>query len=91
MLRLRPILMTGLSTSLGALPLVLATGAGAEARSTMGVVVVYGVAIATFTTLLVVPPCYGMVARFTRSPAQRSHDLDSQLGAREPRVKESAA
>ena len=57
--RLRPILMTGLSTSLGALPLVLATGAGGEARTSIGVVVLTGVALATVTTLLVVPACYG--------------------------------
>jgi len=78
-LRLRPILMTGLSTSLGALPLVMATGAGGEARLTIGVVVVAGVSIATLTTLLVVPSIYSVVARFTGSPATRSRALDEQL------------
>ena len=64
-LRLRPILMTGLSTSLGALPLVFAQGAGAEGRLAIGVVVLSGVTIATFTTLLVVPAAYGLIGRFT--------------------------
>ena len=78
-LRLRPILMTGLSTSLGALPLVLASGAGAEARQSIGVVILSGVTIATLTTLLVVPACYGLIARLTGSPAARSRRLDEQL------------
>ncbi|HEB52719.1 MAG TPA: efflux RND transporter permease subunit, partial [bacterium] len=81
-LRLRPILMTGLSTSLGALPLVLAAGAGAEGRAAIGLVVLFGVTIATFTTLLVVPGTYGLIARFTGSPQARSRRLDAQLGAR---------
>ncbi|MHC4515531.1 MAG: efflux RND transporter permease subunit, partial [Planctomycetota bacterium] len=78
-LRLRPILMTGLSTALGALPLVLATGAGGEARLTIGVVVMAGVSVATITTLLVVPSIYALVARFTGSPATRARVLDEQL------------
>ncbi|MCR9248266.1 MAG: efflux RND transporter permease subunit [bacterium] len=80
-LRLRPILMTGLSTSLGALPLVLASGAGAEGRAAIGLVVLFGVTIATLTTLLVVPGTYGLVARFTGSPLQRTRQLDRELAA----------
>jgi multidrug efflux pump len=80
-LRLRPILMTGLSTSLGALPLVFAQGAGAEGRLAIGVVVLSGVTIATFTTLLVVPAAYGLIGRFTGSPLAREKTLQSQLGA----------
>jgi multidrug efflux pump len=79
-LRLRPILMTGLGTSLGALPLVFTSGAGAEARIAIGVVVLSGVTIATLTTLLVVPSCYALVARFVGSPAQRARELSVQLG-----------
>ncbi|MGE3172377.1 MAG: efflux RND transporter permease subunit [Planctomycetota bacterium] len=78
-LRLRPILMTGLSTSLGALPLVVASGAGAEGRNAIGLVVLYGVTIATLTTLLVVPGTYGLVARFTGSPQRRARKLERQL------------
>ncbi len=78
-LRLRPILMTGLSTSLGSIPLVLATGAGGEARVAIGVVVVAGVSIATLTTLIVVPSIYALVARVTGSPEKRSRELTRQL------------
>ena len=84
-LRLRPILMTGLSTSLGALPLVFAQGAGAEGRLAIGVVVLSGVTIATFTTLLVVPAAYGLIGRFTGSPLAREKTLRTQLGASEVR------
>jgi multidrug efflux pump len=78
-LRLRPILMTGLSTSLGALPLVLASGAGAEGRAAIGLVVLSGVTISTLTTLLVVPGTYGLVARFTGSPERRARDLAAEV------------
>ncbi len=78
-MRLRPILMTGLSTAIGAVPLVLATGAGGEARQTIGVVVVFGVSVATLTTLLVVPSIYALLARFTGSPARRAQALEAQL------------
>ncbi len=93
-LRLRPILMTGLSTSLGALPLVLASGAGAEGRSAIGLVVLFGVTIATLTTLLVVPGTYGLIARFTGSPGARARALDAQLttgGAKREPERASAA
>jgi multidrug efflux pump len=85
-LRLRPILMTGLSTSLGAIPLVLATGAGGEARVAIGVVVVAGVAIATVTTLIVVPSIYALVGRFTGSPERRTQELDRQLEESPPQA-----
>jgi len=78
-MRLRPILMTGLSTSLGALPLVLADGAGAEGRAAIGLVVLFGVTIATLTTLVVVPGTYGLIARFTGSPQSRTQRLEKQL------------
>ncbi len=56
--RLRPILMTSLSTILGILPMALATGAGSESRVTMGVAVVGGLFCATFLTLFVIPAIY---------------------------------
>ena len=80
-LRLRPILMTGLSTSLGATPLVLATGAGSEGRVAIGVVVLAGVSIATITTLIVVPSIYSLAARFTGSPERRAQELARQLAS----------
>jgi multidrug efflux pump len=57
-LRFRPILMTSISTIGGTLPLALATGAGAETRNPLGLVVVGGLAIATVLTLFVVPVFY---------------------------------
>lgn len=66
--RLRPIIMTGITTVAGALPLVLAFGAGAETRIVIGVVVLYGVLVATFLTLYIVPVGYSLLARNTGSP-----------------------
>jgi len=66
--RLRPVLMTSLCSAFGALPLLLASGAGAESRQPIGVVVVYGVLISMVLTLLVVPAVYALVARGTRTP-----------------------
>jgi multidrug efflux pump len=57
-LRLRPILMTSAATVLGAMPLAIATGAGAESRSAIGWVVVGGVSIGTLFTLFVIPVAY---------------------------------
>ena len=68
-LRLRPVLMTSFCTAFGALPLMIATGAGAESRQAIGVVVFYGVLISVFLTLGVVPAVYTLVARNTRPPA----------------------
>jgi hydrophobe/amphiphile efflux-1 (HAE1) family protein len=67
-IRLRPVLMTSFCTAFGALPLLLATGAGAESRQAIGVVVFYGVLISVFLTLGVVPAVYTIVARNTKSP-----------------------
>lgn len=60
--RLRPILMTSAATVFGHFPLVLVTGAGAEARNSIGIVLVSGMAISTVFTLFVVPSIYVLVA-----------------------------
>jgi multidrug efflux pump len=60
--RLRPILMTSAATVFGHFPLVLVTGAGAEARNSIGIVLVSGMAISTFFTLFVVPSIYLVLA-----------------------------
>jgi multidrug efflux pump len=62
MTRLRPILMTSAATVFGHFPLVLVTGAGAEARNSIGIVLVTGMCISTFFTLIVVPSIYMLVA-----------------------------
>ena len=77
--RLRPVLMTSVSTAIGAIPLVLATGAGAESRFTIGVVIISGVMLATVLTLFVVPLTYALLARFT-SPSNR---IDRKIEALE--------
>jgi len=61
--RLRPILMTTAATVVGHFPLVLATGPGAGARNSIGVMLVSGMIIGTFFTLFVVPSIYVLVAR----------------------------
>ena len=60
-LRLRPILMTSFAFILGCVPLMLATGSGAAARSTMGTGVVFGMTIATVLGLFIIPVCYVFV------------------------------
>ncbi|MBC7623592.1 MAG: efflux RND transporter permease subunit, partial [Aeromicrobium sp.] len=62
-LRLRPILMTTGATVLGALPLAIASGAGAESRQQIGWVIVGGMTLGTLLTLFVVPTFYTVFAR----------------------------
>lgn len=75
-IRLRPVLMTSLCTVFGAIPLLIASGAGAESRRAIGAVVVYGVMFSLLLTLYVVPVMYGYIARNTRSPEYISHLID---------------
>ncbi len=83
--RLRPILMTSIATVAGAVPLMIATGAGAAARQAIGVVVVFGVSISTIITLFLIPILYSRLARFTGSPQAVSRKLEAQLsGERAP-------
>ncbi|MFO7704563.1 MAG: efflux RND transporter permease subunit, partial [Halopseudomonas sp.] len=78
-LRLRPILMTGVTTVAGAVPLVLAFGAGAETRSVIGIVVVSGVSVSMLLTLFVIPLLYSLLARGTGSPDAVHQQLEAQL------------
>jgi multidrug efflux pump len=77
-IRLRPVLMTSFCTAFGALPLMLASGAGAGSLQSIGVVVFYGVMISVMMTLLVVPAVYALVARNTGSPDEVAHRLLEQ-------------
>jgi len=63
--RLRPILMTSLSTILGTLPIALALGAGSESRVSMGIAVIGGLVFASILTLYVIPAIYSYVSRET--------------------------
>ncbi|MGR5147065.1 efflux RND transporter permease subunit [Photobacterium alginatilyticum] len=65
--RLRPILMTSAATIAGHFPLILVTGAGAEARNSIGLVLVGGMAIGTLFTLFVIPSIYMLIARDYRT------------------------
>jgi multidrug efflux pump len=65
--RLRPILMTTISTIFGAVPLLMGHGAGIEARSALGIVVVSGMALSSLMTLFVVPALYILIARGSKT------------------------
>ncbi len=82
-IRFRPVVMTTISTSIGAIPLILASGAGAESRSVLGVVIFSGITFAAVFTLFVVPVFYHLLARGTRSRnavEQKLEDLIIQTG-----------
>ena len=79
MTRLRPVMMTMLSTVLGALPLILATGPGAEARSAIGWVVFGGLGIATVFTLVLIPVLYSLLAPLASPRAHAGIRLDREL------------
>ena len=70
-------------------PLMLASGAGAGSRTTIGVVVVFGVALSTVLSLFVVPAFYLLLAPHTRPPDARTQQLD-QLDRDTPSVEAEA-
>ena len=78
--RLRPIVMTSLATVAGAVPLALASGAGAGSRAAIGVVIVFGVTLASAVTLYVVPLLYRWLAPYTGSPQTVARRLAALLG-----------
>lgn len=77
--RLRPVLMTAISTILGALPLILTSGAGANSRISIGIVIFFGVSFATFMTLFMVPMFYSLIARNTKARTAVVKELQHQL------------
>jgi multidrug efflux pump len=81
-LRLRPIIMTAVSTILGALPLVLASGAGAESRIAVGTVIIAGLGMATVLMLVVTPVLYDLMARVTRPRGAMERALEAELEGR---------
>ncbi|MBK5940430.1 efflux RND transporter permease subunit [Halochromatium roseum] len=84
--RLRPIIMTGITTAAGSIPLLLSSGAGAETRTVIGTVILSGVLAATLFTLFVVPVAYSVLARSTKSPSA----VGKQLAAEEERAQSGA-
>lgn len=87
-MRLRPILMTSIATVFGAVPLAMSTGAGAEARATIGWVIIGGASLSTFMTLFLVPSVFLLVGNYT-SPrstiAEKLAELQNRFGGRKPK------
>ncbi len=77
--RFRPILMTTAAMVLGAVPLVMASGAGAGARSALGLVIAFGMAIGTAFTLFVVPVFYTYLTRPDRSDAKSGEEPQRRI------------
>ena len=77
--RLRPILMTTAATVVGHFPLVLATGPGAGARNSIGIMLVSGMVIGTAFTLFVVPSIYMLVARNRVAVASAVRSRDTRV------------
>ncbi|MBE0487193.1 efflux RND transporter permease subunit, partial [Marinobacter sp.] len=75
-LRFRPVLMTTISTVFGAIPLVVATGAGAESRAAIGMVILGGLIFATTLTLFIIPVLYNLLARFAKSSNAVEKELE---------------
>jgi multidrug efflux pump len=82
-IRLRPILMTTLTTILGVLPIALGLGAGADSRKPLGLAVVGGLLFSMLLTLVMVPVVYTLLARFApaRAKESRSDEIESIPGA----------
>lgn len=77
-IRFRPIVMTGLTTAAGSVPLILSSGAGAETRMAIGIVILFGVVAAGLVTLFLVPGAYHLLARFTGSPGDVARKLEKE-------------
>ncbi len=87
-MRFRPVLMTTISTIFGAIPLVLATGAGAESRAAIGVVILGGLLFAATLTLFIIPVLYNLLARYAKSAGAVEKALSRELPkGREDEVK----
>jgi multidrug efflux pump len=84
-IRLRPIVMTTLTTAAGTLPLIVGSGAGAETRQVIGIVVFSGVTMAAFFTLFIVPVAYRIISGGGASPLENSRRLDQELTDQPPR------
>lgn len=77
--RLRPIIMTSLTTVAGSIPLIFSFGAGSETREVLGVTLFFGVAVATLLSLFLIPVIYHLLARYAGSPKAVQHKLEQAL------------
>jgi hydrophobic/amphiphilic exporter-1 (mainly G- bacteria), HAE1 family len=80
-IRLRPVMMTMICTIVGGLPLILASGAGAEARIALGWVIVGGLGLATASTLFLTPVAYLILGRFVTPKAHEEARLQREIDA----------
>jgi HAE1 family hydrophobic/amphiphilic exporter-1 len=80
-IRLRPVMMTMIATVLGGLPLVLAEGAGAEAREVLGWIIVGGLGLATLATLYITPVAYLLLAGLAKPRSHEQTLLSDELRA----------
>ncbi len=78
-IRLRPVMMTMVATVLGGLPLIFAFGAGAEARTVLGWIIVGGLGLATIATLYITPVAYLLLAGLSKPKAAEAARLQSEL------------
>jgi len=78
-IRLRPVVMTMLCTIVGGLPLVMASGAGAEARIALGWVIVGGLGLSTISTLYLTPVAYLLLGRFVTPKVEEEKRLHREL------------
>lgn len=78
-LRLRPIVMTAVTTIAGTIPLIFSSGAGAETRYILGVILFWGVAFSTLLSLFVIPAVYALLAKHTGSPLTDTRKLEAAL------------
>jgi len=92
-IRLRPVVMTMIATVLGGTPLILAGGAGAEARAALGWIMVGGLGFAAISTLYLTPVAYVLLARFSRPKSVEEARLARELEAADaiPNVAEAPA
>jgi multidrug efflux pump len=82
--RLRPVIMTSMCTAFGAVPLIVAAGAGTESRQPLGVVIFSGVLVSMVLTLFVVPAFYALFARNTKTPDHVSRRIRQLQESAEP-------
>jgi HAE1 family hydrophobic/amphiphilic exporter-1 len=78
-IRLRPVVMTMVATVVGGLPLVMTSGAGAEARQALGWIIVGGLGFATIITLFVTPVAFLLLAGFGKTRSAESERLEAEL------------
>jgi multidrug efflux pump len=69
--------MTSIATVIGVIPLIIGHGAGAESRTTIGVVIFFGLVLATMLTLFVVPVFYDLLAKYTKSPDATAKEIEA--------------